>query len=72
MEVIARKETEQPWHTGSELRWVYKKRNNQVVQARVIYYVDGKRVDAPWTHFATSWANYGETRMEKIPEAFQK
>jgi len=72
METISRKETGQPWHTGSELRWVFKHRDNPKVQTGVIYYVKGAWVDAPWNVFPESWENFGQTRMEKIPEKFRK
>lgn len=74
METIARKESHQPWHTGSELRWVYRHRTHEKVAARVIFYRQGARVAAPWTAFSQSWAQYGNTRLDDthVPEDFRK
>jgi hypothetical protein len=72
METIARKETDQPWHTGSELRWLYKHRGNAKVASKVAFYVNGSARQAPWDEWPNSWANYGATRMEKVPEDFRK
>jgi len=75
METIARKETDQPWHTGSELRWVYRHKSESEVAQRVLFYVDGKMQLAPWEQWAEIWKEkFGKTRMEEkyVPDDFRK
>ena len=74
MEAVARKESNQPWHTGSELRYVYKHREMETTKNQVVFYVDGDRVPAPWVRFAQVWDQYGKTRMDDthVPEVARK
>ena len=64
METIARKESSQPWHTGSELRYLFRSRNAQLVQTNVVYYVNGRVVNAPCVAFPNAWQHYGQTRLD--------
>jgi hypothetical protein len=72
METVARKETDQPWHTGSELRYLLKRKDDQRTGNQVVFYVKGARVAAPWTAFAPSWSAYGQTRMDRVPDDFRR
>lgn len=72
MHTIARKESAQPWHTGSELRYLYRQRNHPATANQVVFYVDGEPVPAPWVNFPDAWAHYGDTRMDLIPEHARK
>lgn len=65
METIARKESDQPWHTGSELRYLYKKRGDARTSNQVVFYVDGEPVQAPWVSFSDAWGNYSDTRVRE-------
>lgn len=74
MEAIARKESNQPWHTGSELRYVFRKRKDVRTIEQVLFYVDGEQVEAPWIHFPEIWKKYGDTRMDPdhVPDSARK
>jgi len=74
METVARKESDQPWHTGSELRWLFRHKDAPAVTQRVVFYNNGWVVNAPWVEWPNSWANYGATRMDddKVPDQFRK
>lgn len=49
LNAIFKKEFEQPWYTGAELRYVHK--NWERLQGKVVFYCSGESCDAPWIKF---------------------
>jgi len=45
-------------HTGSELRWLYRNRNDPGVQNNVQFWRGGERADPPWESEPERWSNY--------------
>ncbi|GLU29819.1 hypothetical protein Brsp01_50520 [Brucella sp. NBRC 12950] len=44
--------------TGSELRWLYRNRDNPAVQDVVQFWKDGHRVNPPWEDDKKLWSQY--------------